>query len=558
MRASKLVASAVLAVALPVLSGCDLSAQRDAAVSKLVAEADAAPAPRLDWAQCTDPELARYQCATAEVPRDYQQPDGPSIELAVVRQLASEPERRIGTLFTAVGGPGGSGVNWARKGELFPGEISRRFDVLTFDQRGIGRSAQVRCHADAQAQERFWLAASIPPVNPEQEAATERASRALAAGCAAHSPDLLPHLTTVDAARDMDLLRRALGEDQISYEGGSYASYLGQVYGALFGDRVRALLLGSMIDPEVYTEDIRRQVTDTAVGTDEVFGEFLRLCAEAGRLRCGFAAGPEQTPERRGQGTAQPAEPATSVPTTGAPATASAALAAKEALRQRVTALMERLTQGPITVGERERARQVQHTEVMQARSLLLYDSEEGWPALARLLSELERGPAGNPETVQAILAGGSVGWDFLDSYTAISCADNSVLRQPEQWPAIAREFTGAAAAYGPFWLYQHQPCAAWPAPEGGYPQRYTGPWTLSSDKPALLINNRYDPVTPLVFAQRAQQEMVNARLVVVSDGYGHDTRGECVRRLRERYLVDLQLPAPGATCALETQPFAG
>ncbi|MEU8894946.1 alpha/beta hydrolase [Nocardia sp. NPDC048505] len=556
MRASKLVALGMLAVALPVLSGCGLPGGRGAAVSELVAQAEAAPTPRLDWAPCADADLSGRECAVAEVPRDYAQPHGAKLALAVVRQPATDPERRIGTLFTAVGGPGGSGLDWARKGELFPGEISRRFDVVTFDQRGIGRSAQVRCFPDAGAQERFWLGATIPPVNPGQEADAERASRTLAAGCATHSPDLLPHLTTVDAARDLDLLRRALGEDKISYEGGSYASYLGQVYGAMFGDRVRALLLGSMIDPETYTGDTRAQVTGTALGTAEVFDEFLRLCAEAGRLRCGFAAG-DRTEERRGAGSEQPST-TSSTPTSGSPVTSGPAAEAEQTLRQRVSALMDRLAQGPITVGERERAVPVHHTEVMQARSLLLYDAANGWPALAQLLTELERGPAGNAELVRATLAAGGVDWDFLDSFTAITCADNSTPRGPEQWPAIAREFNGAAAEYGPFWLYQRQPCASWPVPGEGYPQRYTGPWTLSSDKPALLINNRYDPVTPLAFAQGAQQAMVNARLVVVTDGYGHETGGDCVSRLRERYLVDLQLPAPGGTCVAGTRPFAG
>ncbi|MFC9892975.1 alpha/beta hydrolase [Nocardia sp. NPDC127579] len=554
MRASKLVLVGVLALALSVLSGCGLPAGKSAA-GELAALADAAPTPELTWAPCADTDLSGFQCAVAKVPRDYTQPHGPTLDLAVLRQPASDPDRRIGTLFAAVGGPGGSGLDWAAKGPLFAGEISRRFDVVTFDQRGIGRSGQVRCFADSRAQQRFWESATIPPVNPEQAAATERGSRELAAGCAAHSADLLPHLTTVDAARDLDLLRRALGEDKISYEGGSYASYLGQVYGALFGDRVRALLLGSMLDPDIYTEDTRREVTETAIGTEEVFDEFLRLCAEAGRSRCAFAGGPERAEERRGQGAA-PGETAGTPTTTPYPTTTRAAPEVTKALRERDTALMTALRQGPITVGERERAIQVSHTEVMQARALLLYDVEEGWPALARLLTELERGPAGNSETVQTILAAGGVGLDFLDSYTAIICADNSQLRQPEQWPTIAREFTGAATAYGPFWLYQRQPCATWPAPGDGYPQRYTGPWTLSSDKPALLINNRYDPVTPLTFARGAQQAMVNARLVVVTDGYGHETGGACVSRLRERYLVDLQLPAPGATCTLDTRPF--
>ncbi|WP_406269088.1 alpha/beta fold hydrolase [Nocardia sp. NBC_00881] len=193
-----------------------------------------------DWAPCAEQELSRFQCATAVVPLDYAHPEGPTLSLAVLRQPASDPELRIGTLFAGVGGPGGAGFRWAAGGELLGGEIARRFDVVTFDQRGVGRSAQVRCFANAEEQQRFWSRVSIPPANPEQERDAARASRELAVGCAAHSGALLGHLTTVDVARDLDLLRRAVGDPKLSYEGGSYASYLGEVYGALFGDRVRA------------------------------------------------------------------------------------------------------------------------------------------------------------------------------------------------------------------------------------------------------------------------------------------------------------------------------
>lgn len=532
VRSWKMVVVA-LAVVLPALSGCTGTPSRqESAVANLVAEADAAPTPRLDWAPCAEPRLSGFQCATAAVPVDYAHPDGPTLPLAVVRQQATDQERRIGTLFTAVGGPGGSGLQWAAEGELFGGEIARRFDVITFDQRGIGRSGQVRCFANAEQQQRFWSGTWMPPTNPEQERAASAASRELAAGCAEHGGPLLGHLTTVDVARDLDLLRRAVGDPQLTYTGGSYASYVGEVYGALFGDRVRALHLVSMMDPNVYTNDTRSMIESTAAGTEEVLSEFLRLCAAAGRPRCAFAAegGPNGPVAQDSTG--------------------------KPDLRSRNDAVLQRLREAPIVVGTGERARSVSYSEALSSHALLLYDPKEGWPSLAELLAELERGPSGNPDVVGQILAATTGRNDFLDSFTAISCADNTFPRDPDQWPALAGDLAVVSPTYGAFWLYLRQACASWPSPPEGYAQRYTGPWILRSDTPALLVNNRFDPVTPLTAARRAQQELVNARLVVVDGGYGHTPLNDCTRKLQERYLIDLQLPAPGATCRADETPF--
>ncbi|WP_330251115.1 alpha/beta hydrolase [Nocardia sp. NBC_00565] len=524
MRGWKIVVSVLVVALAPSLSSCTRNDESVSQIAELVAQADAAPTPRLDWKPCAETELSRYQCAVAAVPIDYAQPNGPTLSLAIIKQPAGERDRRIGTLFTAVGGPGGSGFKWAGHGELFAGEVARRFDVITFDQRGIGRSGQVRCFSNAEEQHRFWSGFVLPPTTAEQESAAARNARALAAGCAANSPELLPHLTTVDAARDLDLLRRAVGDPSMTFEGGSYASYLGEVYGALFGDRVRALQLGSMIDPDAYTNDSRAQIADSAAGTEEVLSEFLRLCAEVGQQHCAFAG-------------------ATKGDAAG--------------LRARNDAVLDRLRQGSIVIGQGERTRTVTLTEVLPAHATMLYDPKQGWPALAELLTELERGPAGNPDVVQQILAAGGFTDDFLDAFTAITCADSSFSREPEQWPALASELASTAPHYGAMWLYLRQACAAWPVPAKGYPQRITGPWILRSDKPALLFNNRFDPVTPLTAARRAQQELVNARLVIVEGGYGHNVLSDCAGRLQEHYLVDLQLPAPGATCKPDGTPFA-
>ncbi|MFD6155799.1 alpha/beta hydrolase [Nocardia sp. NPDC060256] len=535
MRGWRIVVVAALAATLAA-SGCGAPKKHEQAVADLVAQADAAATPRLDWAPCQEKTLSKLQCATAAVPVDYAHPDGPTLALALVRQPATDQSRRIGTLFSAAGGPGGSGIHWASTGPMFPGEIARRFDVVTFDQRGVGRSSPVRCFADAEADQRFWAGAAIPPVNAEQEAAQARFSRDLSADCAANSAALLPHLTTVDAARDLDLLRRAVGDKRLTYEGGSYASYLGEVYGAIFGDRVRALSLSSMIDPDAYTSDTRAEVAAAATGTDEVLSEFFRLCAQAGQSRCAFATKAQADPIGQLRSDQKASDGAD--------------------LRARDITLLDRLRQGPVVVGEGEHAKTVSYANVISPHTLMLYDPKDGWPALAQLLAELERGAAGNPDIVRSILDANAVPPGFLDSFIAISCADNTFPREPEQWPTMAKELGTDNATFSSFWLYLRQPCASWPTPQGGYPQRYAGPWILRSDVPALLFNNRFDPVTPLTAARKAQQALVNARLVVIEGGYGHDTTVDCTRRLQERYLIDQQLPAPGATCKADRAPF--
>jgi pimeloyl-ACP methyl ester carboxylesterase len=223
--------------------------------NRLIAPATAnASAPQ--WQSCASPTPAGFECASVPVPLDHAHPDGAKITLAVVRHPATGPGDRIGTLFFNPGGPGGQGTidlpTWLG---LFPATIRSRFDIVSWDPRGIGASTAVQCFASADDEAKFFTDVpvdSFPVGRAEQTAWFERFD-AFAAICRQRNGDLLSHVSTTDTARDMDLLRQAVGEPALNYLGVSYGTYLGTVYANLFPDRIRAMVLDGDIDPTLWT-----------------------------------------------------------------------------------------------------------------------------------------------------------------------------------------------------------------------------------------------------------------------------------------------------------------
>jgi pimeloyl-ACP methyl ester carboxylesterase len=217
-----------------------------AAIPATATPAAAARVPQVRWADCGD----GFQCATAQVPLDYDRPQGAQISLALIRLPAGDPARKLGSIFLNPGGPGASGVDFVRGDgrSLFTEQVRARFDLVGFDPRGIIRSTPLRCFATLE--QAIAVLPPFPfPVTRAEERIWVQANRRLAAACAQRGGPIIDHMATADAARDLDLLRRAVGDKRLSYVGYSWGSYLGTTYANLFPSKVRALTVDGVLDP---------------------------------------------------------------------------------------------------------------------------------------------------------------------------------------------------------------------------------------------------------------------------------------------------------------------
>jgi len=472
----------------------------------------AVPVPKLSWRACEK----GLQCAIARVPLDYSDPREGTIHLAVIRHRATDPAHRIGTLFVNPGGPGGSGVA-ALPGfvSLFPAVVRARFDIASWDPRGVGASTPVECFASARDANRFLdgvVVGSSFPVGNAEMARWIRRYRAFGRDCERRSGGLLRHVSTADTARDLDVLRRAVSDRRLSYYGFSYGTFLGATYANLFPDHVRALVLDSNLEPRAYvrpqikanggrllTTELRGRSDQSAARTLDAF---LDLCG-ADTADCAFSA--------------------------GSPA----------ATRAKYAALLQRLQRPP-------RSAKVTYAETVSTTGTYL-GTKAAWPSLAKLLQKLW--VTGNAKLLM-------VPPEQLAGLSAILCSES-----PNPHAAAFRSLVSFAfrrsGPLGVSKLWQTLPCASWPATAADV---YAGPWDRRTANPVLVINNTIDPNTPYRGAVAMTRELARARLLTV-DGYGHGVLGNqsaCATRYMSRYLIERALPPKEAVCQQDQQPFGG
>ncbi len=523
-------AVAVTCAAAPVLTAACSAAAEPASSSPAAAAATdlppggvpGVPVPVIEWQDAGD----GYQEATAAVPFDYADPGGRSLDLHLVRLPAADPAQRIGTLFVDFGGPGMPAASMIRAGggEQFPPEVLARYDVVGVDPRGTGESSPVRCVDDpAELQALPYATGQDFPATPAEEAEAITQARHLADACRARNGDLLDSIGTLPAARDLDVLRAALGDPHINLVGFSYGTFLGQVVANVFPDRVGALVLAGVVDPAWTTgpaDSISWLRANADQGSAETLQEFLRRCGEAGPERCAFAA-------------------------SGDP-------------QQAFTALADRLRAEPLTISVAGRPpRPFGYAELMRftLSSFGLYLPL--WTPTADLLQALSDRDA---DAVGSILTAFS---EFrlpgMEDYTtaslAIACADTDNPADPARYGELGRLHDETVAPHaGSSWAWSALPCAFW---EGQSAERHTGPWTATTRKPVLLLSTRFDAGTPYRNAVRVHDLLPNSALVTV-DGVGHDAlaASSCARELIAQYLLTGVTPPEGTVCPQDLEPF--
>lgn len=465
------------------------------------------------WAGCPDgPPDA--QCADLMVPLDHAKPGGPHISIAVARLPASG--RKIGSLVMNPGGPGGSGVEflmgWANR---FPRELRERFDLVSFDPRGVGSSQpSVDCGTDAEDDadradiDTDFSAAGVARTDNEIEAYAQRCVDAM-------GEEFLANVGTESVAKDMDLLREALGDDQLTYIGFSYGTYLGEKYAELFPQRVRAMVLDGVVDPQV---DPMQSILASGEAFQHAFDDYAAECARA--PDCPLGTDPTKAIEK-------------------------------------FRALVDPLPAHP---GPTDDPRGLGYNDAMTGVYAALFGPDY-WDYLTKGLAALRDH---KPADELLLLADGFFGRDDAghydnnaDAFNAVMCADLPYPTDEAAWVALDRtwrqevpfdsfgEFTGhaprtARSAGSPL------ACGVWPIAADDVPR----PVSASGVPPTLVVSTTGDPATPYLDGVRVADQM-HARLLTVH-GTKHTASFEgnkCVDGIVTAYLTDLTLPAPGARC---------
>jgi pimeloyl-ACP methyl ester carboxylesterase len=452
------------------------------------------PAP-LVWTRC-----GSYECSTLKVPLDYAAPSGETIELALKRRRARG--QRIGSLLINPGGPGGSAVDFLAGFVAGAGgtTLGNRFDIVAFDPRGIGASTPLDCHATVQQ-----LVATDPTPDDEAEwSAFEREAKTFAEGCARKHAALLPHLATPNVARDMDQVRAALGDDELTYLGFSYGTAIGAWYAELFPQRVRALVLDGAVDLRLSAIELSLQ---QAKGFEAALATYFAWCGESAS-NCAWTAG---------------RDPA-------------------QALQQ----LMASVDASPIPAPGSDRP--VGPGELLLGVIAPLYGGVAGYRSLS---SELRAAASGDGSMVLALVDGyldrrsdGSYG-NIQEANYAVNCLDLPVPSLAAIRGEAAR-FAQEAPTFGVAILTSLLVCAHWPAMSTPPP-----PPSGIGAAPVVVVGTTGDPATPYAWSQALASNLESAVLLTY-EGEGHTAYGRgvpCIDDAVDAYLIEGSVPTQGTRC---------
>jgi pimeloyl-ACP methyl ester carboxylesterase len=509
-----LLAAALLATACSAGSATSsASPAAEAALAALPRSTPAALAPyygqKLKWRDC---DLPHFECATLKAPLDYAQPSAGDVRLAVSRKKATGPGKRLGSLLVNPGGPGGSAVGYVQQyaGIGYPATVRARYDMVAVDPRGVARSQPVKC-LDGREMDAY-VQTDITPDDRKEAGDLVDAYKQFAEGCGAHSPKLLRHVSTVEAARDMDILRAALGDEKLTYVGASYGTFLGATYAGLFPDRVGRLVLDGAMDPSL---PARRLNLEQTAGFETAFQSFAKDCAR--RTSCPLG-GSGATPARVGRN---------------------------------LKAFFEKLDARPLPTGDADGRRLTESLATMGVIAAM-YD-EGAWEHLRDALTSAMKKNDG------ASLLGLSDGYyerdaegdyaNLMFANAAVNCLDlPPAFGTPDEVRDALPAFKKASPVFGEALAWAALNCTYWPVGPTGEPHRIEA----KGAAPIVVVGTTRDPATPYRWAKALARQLSSGRLLTY-EGDGHTAYGRgstCVDSTINAYLLRGTPPTDGKRCS--------
>lgn len=460
---------------------------------------------KLSWHECG---VMGFQCASLTVPLDYDNPSQDTdVKLAVARKKATGDKKPIGSLMVNPGGPGGSAINYLQNSAAlaFPDPILQRYDMVGMDPRGVARSESVACLTDKQM-DSYTRVDQTPDDGAEVDKLVD-AYKNFADSCEQHTGDLLGHVSTIEAARDMDVLRAALGDKKLYYYGASYGTYLGATYAGLFPQRTGRLVLDGAMDPSLSSEQINRQ---QAGGFQTAFTAFAKDCVEKSKCPLGHKS-------------------------------------ASDAGKQ-LGEFFEKLDAKPIKAGGgRTLTESLATTGVIQAMYL-----EQLWPRLRKAIRQAENGDGSGllalSDAYYEREPDGSYG-TIMFSNPAVNCLDlPPAFSGPDEVKDAVPSFKKASPVFGRGFAWAALNCAYWPVKATGEPHTVKA----KGAAPILVVGTTHDPATPYRWAQGLAGQLSSGHLLTrEGDGHTGFLQGSaCTDTAITDYLVKGTVPDDGTRCS--------
>ncbi len=452
----------------------------------------------LDWADCND----GFECATFNVPIDYENPSAGAMQIAAIRKLATGTA--LGSLILNPGGPGGSGIEYTTYADYVVSDTLREnFDIVGFDPRGVGQSSPVECLNDAQTEE--YIAMDASPDNQTEIDQSVAMSELFAKSCATNSPDTYAFVDTVSAAKDIDILRELLGDKKLNWLGKSYGTFLGATYADLFPDKVGRMLLDGAIDPTLTNEQLSY---GQAMGFELALNRFVKDCAT--KNDC--------------------------------PLTASGAAGVLE-----ISDFLNALDANPATLDDGR-----SFTQAMGVLGVIgsLYDKQYGWPELRKNLdlafNNDYSGLASSVDFYTSRNSDGSYKDNSNDAIAAVSCLDRPDRASVDKTISLAAEWKLTAPNFGEYLAWSNNGCSFWQTAATGSPREIVAPGTPT----ILVVGTVNDPATPYQWAQALASQLSSGVLLTL-DGDGHTAYyqgSKCIDQVVDNYFLTGDAKS-GITC---------